>query len=113
HVDQIVECCEGGLSGGPAYECLVGSFRHHGDDEAQLLRGISAEIDRLPKRDVPPRIPFPPQAPPRERGLSVQRTRQDVYRATVTRRLLRFVIAMGVGARVIVCLSPIERSASR
>ena len=39
----------------------------------------------------------------------MQRTRQCVYRATVTRRLLPFVIAMGVGARAIVWLGPIDK----
>src|SRR4029434_8823063 len=65
-LDQIVECLEGGLSIGPTYQCLVGALRHHGDDEAQLVRGISAKIDRLPKRDVLPRIPFRHGAPPRK-----------------------------------------------
>src|SRR4030095_446883 len=35
-----------------------------------------------------------------KRGLSVQRTRQRVYRAIVTIRLLPFVITVGVGARI-------------
>jgi hypothetical protein len=67
-LDQIVERFEGGFGVSPPHERLVGTLGHHGDDVAQSLRGIGAEMDRLPERDVRATVLIRQEAPPRDHG---------------------------------------------